>query len=178
LRFETDRWASGVTRLRLSWREILGLLIALAISYGVISYALTNAQNREVASEQTEPRSRKSEIEQPAPAPPPTTPSPASPDGDTRTLTILVTGYMGTSFSGECCTRASSRSVSGNVPTEIILPEADDASLSANPISATIRKTTNDNNVLRVQVLDGREVVESQSTTEPNGTVNLTWSPN
>lgn len=155
-------------------------MIALAISYGVISYALTSAQNREATSEQTEPRSRKSGIEQPAPAPSPTTPSPASPpsDGDTRTLTILVTGYVGTSFSGECCSRTSSRSVSGNVPTEIVLPESDDASLSANPISATIRKTTNDDNVLRVQLLDGREVVESQSTTEPNGTVNLTWSPN
>ena len=154
-------------------------MIALAISYGVISYALTSAQNREATSEQTEPRSRKSGIEQPAPAPSPTTPSPASPssDGDTRTLTILVTGYMGTSFSGECCTRTSSRSISGNVPTEIVLPEYDDASLAANPITATIRKTTNDDNVLRVQVLDGREVVESQSTSEPNGTVNLTWSP-
>ncbi len=158
----------------------MGLLIALAISYGVVSYALSNAQNREAASEQTEPRSRKSEIEQPAPAPPPTTPSPASPplSGDTRTITIRVTGYMGTSFSGECCTRTSNRSVSGSVPTEILVPEVSNDSLSVDPITATIRKTSNDTNELRVQFLEGREVVESQSTTEPNGTVNLSWSPN
>ncbi len=32
--------------------------------------------------------------------------------------------------------------------------------------------------MLRVQILDGREVVESQATTEPNGVVSVTWSPN
>jgi hypothetical protein len=32
--------------------------------------------------------------------------------------------------------------------------------------------------MLRVQVLVGREVVESQNTTEPYGVVDLTWSPN
>jgi hypothetical protein len=90
---------------------------------------------------------------------------------------MLVTGYIGTPFSGECCTRGSSRSISGDVPTEILLGEVNPDSFSADPISATIRKTTTDDNVLRVQVLVGREVVESQSTTEPKGTVNIRWSP-
>lgn len=159
----------------------MGLLIALALSYGVIAYALTSAQNRQVFSEQTEARPRQSGIEQPVSPPPPTTPlttTPSPSSEDTETVIIRVTGYLGTSFSGECCTRASSRSISGNVPTEIVLGEVSIASLSADPISATIRKTTNDDNVLRAQVvLDGREVVESQTTSEPNGTVNLSWSP-
>lgn len=169
--------------MRLRWREVLGLLIVLAISYGVISYALTSAQNnaqtRETASEPTEARSRQGGPERSAPAPP-TTPPAASPpsDQDTKTVTILVTGYIGTSFSGECCTRGSSRSITGNVPTEIVLGEVSTDSLSADPVSARIRKTTTDDNVLRVQVLDDRQVVESQSTTEPNGVVNIRWSPN
>lgn len=166
--------------MRLSWLEILGLVMALAISYGVISYALTSAQNRETASEPTEPRSQQSRVARPAPAPPPITPPPTPPptSEDTRQVTVRVTGYVGASFSGECCTRGSSRSVSGTVPTDYELYGYSTASLSADPISARIRKTSGDDNMLRVQILDGREVVESQATTEPYGVVSVTWSPN
>ncbi len=80
-------------------------------------------------------------------------------------------------FSGERYTRGLSGSATGTVPTEIVLQAVSIDSLSADPTSATIRKT-GDNNMLRVQVLVGREVVESQSTTEPYGIVNLTRSPN
>ncbi len=166
--------------MRLSWREILGILIALAISYGVISYALTSAQNRETASEQNEPRPQQSEATRPAPAPPTTTPPPTPPSAseDTKTVTVRVTGYVGAPFSGKCCTRGSNRSVTGTVPTDYVLQGYDTDSPSADPIYATIRKTSGDDNMLRVQVLDGREVVESQGTTDPYGVVNLTWSPN
>ena len=155
-------------------------MIALAISYGVISYALTDAQNREAASEQTEAESQQSRAKQPASGPPTTAPPPATstPEENTTTVTVRVTGYVGATFSGQCCTRGSSRSVDGAVPTEIVIQGATTDTLSADPISATIRKTTGDDNVLRVQVLVGREIVESQSTSEPYGTVNLSWSPN
>ena len=153
-------------------------MIALAISYGVISYALTSAQNREVASEQTGAKSQQSRAKYPTSGPTTPPPAPTSPAEDTKTVTVRVTGYVGATFSGECCTRGSSRSVTGAVPTEIVLQGATTGSLSTDPISATIRKTTGDDNVLRVQVLIGREIVESQSTSEPYGTVNLSWSPN
>lgn len=163
--------------MRLSWREIFGLLIALAISYGVISYALTSAQNREATSEQTGAESQQSRAKYPTSGPTTSPPAPTPPAEDTKTITVRVTGYVGATFSGECCTRSSRRSVTGTVPTEIVVQGATTDSLSADPISATIRKTTGDDNVLRVQVLVGREIVESQSTSEPYGTVNLSWSP-
>jgi hypothetical protein len=50
--------------LGISWREVLGLLIGLAVCYGVISYALTSAQERETASKQTEESTQREATDQ------------------------------------------------------------------------------------------------------------------
>lgn len=166
--------------MRISWREVLGLLVGLAICYGVMSYAITNApQNRETASEQTEERSERSETtRQPSPAPPTTTPSPASPSSrGTKTVTIRVTGFGGAPFSGELGTLDSRQPVTGNVLTDYEL-QVRTGSAAPNSVFATIRKTAGDQNVLTVQILDEGKVVRGESTTAPYGVVSLTWSTN
>jgi len=157
--------------LGIGWREVLGLLVGLAICYGVISYAATNApQNRETASEQTEsePERSTTERQQPAPAPP-------SPGGDTKTVTIRVTGYGGEPFSGEVVTLDSRHPVAGHVLTDYEL-EVRTGYPSADTVLATIQKTANDNNVLIVQVLDDGKVLKGESTNAPYGVVRLVWS--
>lgn len=163
--------------MRISWREILGLLVGLAICYGVISYALVSApQYREKASEQTEARTQQSEAGQKT-APPAVTPLPAPPPPvETRTVTIRVTGYIGAPFSGQLGTLDSSYPVAGAVPKDYVFEVRAD-SLSARSFFATIRKTAGDSNVLTVQILDESEVVRAQSTTAAYGAVSLTWSP-
>ncbi len=162
--------------MRISWREILGLLIGLAICYGVISYALVSApQYREKASERTEARTQQSETRQKT-APPAITPLPTPPPVETKTVTIRVTGYIGAPFSGQLGTLDSSYPVAGAVPRDYLFEVRAD-SLSARSFFATIRKTARDSNVLTVQILDEGEVVRTQSTTEAYGAVSLTWSP-
>ena len=166
-----------VARLRISWREILGLLVGLAICFGIISYALTNApHNRETASEQTEKRTQQSTDKQPAPAPPATPPPPSS-GGGAKTVTVRVTGFIGEPFSGQISTLYSSYSVTRVVPTDYEL-QVLTSSASTDTVFAKIQKTSGDNNVLTVQILDNGAVLRSQSTTEAYGVVSLTWSPN
>lgn len=166
--------------MRISWREVLGLLVGLAICYGVMSYAITNSlQNRETASEQTEASSERTVAkEQPPPTPPTTTPPPAPPSSNsgTRTVIIRVTGFGGEPFSGQMGTYGSTQPVTGTVLTDYEL-EVRTTPPPADSVFATIQKTAADDNLLTVQIVDAGKVVRGESTTSPNGVVNLTWSP-
>jgi hypothetical protein len=78
----------GGTSLAISWREVLALLVGLALCYTVFSYALTMvSENREAASEQPQEEETSllgSSAQQSA-----TT----TPEGETmKTLTIRVKG--------------------------------------------------------------------------------------
>lgn len=154
---------------------MLGLLVGLALCYGVMSYALTNAlQNRETASEQTEAVSERTVArEKTSPVPATTAPSPPS---DTRTVTVRVTGFGGEPFSGELGTLESKQPVTGTVLTDYEL-QVRTSSPPADSVFATIQKTAGDNNLLIVQILDAGVVVRGESTTAPYGSVSLTWSP-
>ena len=162
--------------MRISWREVLGLLVGLAICYGVMSYALTyGLQNRETASEGTETRLDRTTSEQrTTPAPPTTTPSPPSSPSGTRTLTVRVTGFNGEPFSGVLGTSDSTQPVTGTVLTDFELQVR--TGPPTDSVFATIRKTAGNNNALTVQVVDGSTVLTGESTSAPYGTVSVAWS--
>jgi hypothetical protein len=156
--------------LRLSWREILGLLIGLAISYGVISYALTNApQNRETASEQTRTSTQQSGVRQHT--------APVVSDRETKTVILRVTGSKGQPFSANYGTLEASRSVDGLAPADYEARIRTDPR-SADSLSATVWKTTGDSKALTVQIIDNGRVVKESSTAEDSGATYVRWSPN
>ena len=92
-------------------------------------------------------------------------------------MTVRVTGFIGEPFSGQIRTLYSSYSVTRVVPTDYEL-QVLTSSASTDTVFAKIQKTSGDNNVLTVQILDNGAVLRSQSTTEAYGAVSLTWSPN
>jgi hypothetical protein len=92
-------------------------------------------------------------------------------------VTVRVTGFIGEPFSGQISTLYSSYSVTRVVPTDYEL-QVLTSSASADTVFAKIQKTSGDNNVLTVQILDNGAALRSQSTTEAYGAVSLTWSPN
>jgi hypothetical protein len=155
--------------LRISWREILGLLTGLAVCYGVVAYALTNPPE-EPAPEQNKARPQQSETKQQ-----PTTTS--SSGGDKIKVTIRVTGSTGEPFSGEFRTLDLSRSVTGVTPTDYELQARADP-LLADFVFVSVAKTSVNNRELRLQILYNGKEVKSGSTTQPYGVVGLTWSPN
>ncbi len=156
--------------MRLSWREILGLLIGLAISYGVITYALTNApENRETASEQTQTKTQQGVTTQQ------TTPLVSA--SETRTVILRVTGSNGQRFSANYGTLDASRSVDGVAPADYEVRVRTDP-LSADSVSAMIWKTTGDSKELTVQLIDNGRVVKENSTTKEHDSAYIRWSPN
>jgi hypothetical protein len=154
--------------LSISWREVLGLLIGLAVCYGVISYALTYAQEREKASEQTQESSQQETTDQRTTA--------AVPEVNTRTVTVRVAGRTGQPFGANFGNLSSGRSVEGRVPADYEVRVSTDPS-SGDYVSATAWKTTGDSNELRVQLLDEGKVIKESSTTSDYGVVAVRWSP-
>ncbi len=148
----------------ISWREVLGLLIGLAICYGVISYALTSAQERETASNQTQESTQREATDQR------TTPE------NTRTLTIRVGGLTGQSFGANFGNLSSSRSVEARAPADYEVRVSTDPG-SGDYVTATAWKTTGDSNELKVQLLDEGKVIKEGSTTKDYGVVAIRWSP-
>lgn len=151
----------------ISWREVLGLLIGLAVCYGVISYALTSAQERETASKQTEESTQREATDQRT--------TPAAPE-NTRTLTIRVGGLTGQSFGANFGNLSSSRSVEGRAPADYEVQVSTDPG-SGDYVTATAWKTTGDSNELKVQLLDEGKVIKESSTTKDYGVVAIRWSP-
>jgi hypothetical protein len=156
--------------LGISWREVLGLLIGLAICYGVISYAVTNApQNRETALDQTQENSL------PGAAKKQTTS--ATSEGDTKAVTLRVTGSSGESFGANYGNLDSSRTVEGVSPTDYEIRVRTDPR-SGDYIAATAWKTAANSKELKVQVVDNGKVVKESKTTEDYGAASIRWSPN
>jgi hypothetical protein len=153
--------------LGISWREVLGLLIGLAVCYGVISYALTSAQERETASKQTQENTQQEATGQRT--------TPATPE-NTRTLTIRVGGLTGQSFGANFGNLSSSRSVEGRAPTDYEVRVNTDPG-SGDYVTATAWKTTGDSNELKVQLLDNGSVIKESSTTKDYGVASVRWSP-
>jgi hypothetical protein len=163
----------GWRSLRITWREVLGLLIGVAICYGLFSYAVSYApQLREAASERTQNDSRRGgETEQRAST------NPSSSDEETKTVTIRVTGTTGESFGINYGNLRSSQTDEGTLPAEYQVEVRTDPS-SGDYVTATAWKTTGDSKELKVQILDNRTVVSEGSTTKDYGATGARWSPN
>lgn len=163
----------GWRGLRISWREVLGLLIGVAICYGLFSYAVLYApQLREAASERTEEDSRRGgETGQR------TSTTPSSSDETTKTVTIRVTGTTGESFGINYGNLRSSQSDEGTLPADYRVEVRTDPS-SGDYVTATAWKTTGDSKELKVQILDNGTVVSEGSTTKDYGATGARWSPN
>ncbi len=157
--------------MRISWREVLGLLIGVAICYGLFSYAVVYApQIREAASERTqEEDSRSGETGQST--------APAAPGEDTKTVVIRVTGSTGESFGVNYGNLSSSQSDEGVVPADYKVQVRTDPS-SGDYATATAWKFTGDSKELKVQILDNGTVVSEGSTTEDYGATGVRWNPN
>lgn len=157
--------------MSIGWREVLGLLVGVAICYGVLSYALTNApQYREAASEQTQKDSERGETGQRT--------DPEETDEETKTVTIRVTGSKGQTFGANYGNLRSSRSVESVVPADYEANVRTDRS-SGDYISVTVWKTTGDDTQeLKVQILDNGRVVREASTTEDYGATGVRYNPN
>ncbi len=156
--------------MRVSWREILGLLIGLVICYAVVSYALTNAsQYREVASEQKGKNAQPGETNQ-------QTTSTAS-ETNTKTVTVRVTGSKGEPFGANYGNLRSSSWVEGVVPTDYEV-RVNTNPLSGDYVSATAWKTTGNSKELKVQIIDNGRVLKEASTTNDYGAAGTRWSPN
>lgn len=155
----------------IGWREVLGLLVGVAICYGVLSYALTNApQYREAASEQTREDTERGETGQRT--------DPEDADEETKTVTIRVTGSNGQTFGANYGNLRSSRSVESVVPEDYEATVRTDRS-SGDYVSVTVWKTTGDETQeLKVQILDNGTMVREASTTEDYGATGVRYNPN
>ena len=154
--------------LGISWREVLGLLIGLAVCYGVISYALSSAQERETASKQTQESTQQEATDQRT--------TPAAADENTKTLTLRVGGLTGQPFGANYGNLSSSYAVEGRAPTDYELRVNTDPG-SGDYVTATAWKTTGDSNELKVQLLDNGSVIRESSTTKDYGVASVRWSP-
>ena len=145
----------------------MGLLIGLAVCYGVISYALTSAQDRETASQQTQENTHQEASSQRTTS--------ATPE-NTKTLTVRVGGLTGQSFGANFGNLSSSRSVEGRAPADYEVRVSTDPD-SGDYVTATAWKTTGDSNELRVQLLDNGSVIKESSTTRDYGVASVRWIP-
>ena len=164
------RRRTGLRRLPISWREILGLLAGLAICYGLIDYALINAPQYEAAaSEQAQKKSEQVRTTQRT--------IPAGSDGSTKTVTVRVTGSSGERFSGNLSTLDGSHSLDGVVPVDYRVEVRADP-VVADFLFATVQKADEDDKELSLQILDNGKVVKEGSTAvDHESVVSLVWSP-
>jgi hypothetical protein len=159
--------------LAISWREVLALLVGLALCYTVFSYALTMvSENREAASEQPE------EKETPLLGSSTQQSATTTPEGEAmKTLTIRVKGPEGETFGINYGNVSSGRSVEGVFPADY------EVQVNTDPRSwdyawALAWKTTGDDEELRVQILDNGKVIRQWATTEDYGSAYVRWYPN
>jgi hypothetical protein len=136
--------------------------------YGVISYALTSAQERETASKQTQESTQQDATDHRT--------TPAAADENTKTLTLRVGGLTGQPFGANYGNLSSSYAVEGRAPTDYELRVNTDPG-SGDYVTATAWKTTGDSNELKVQLLDNGSVIKESSTTKDYGVASVRWSP-
>jgi hypothetical protein len=157
----TNPRPTGLRRLPISWREILGLLLGGAICCGIIGYTLTNAPRHHVAA--TGQPSQRS--------------APVVSDGNTKTVTLRVTGSSGARFSGNVNSLEGSHSLDGVVPADYRI-EVRANPLVADFLYATVQKAVQDDKELRLQILDdGRVAKEGSTAVSHEDVVSLIWSP-
>jgi hypothetical protein len=164
----------GWRGLRITWREVLGLLIGVAICYGLFSYAVLYApQLREAASERTQDEGsrRGGETGQR------TSTTPAASDEATKTVVVRVTGTTGNSFGINYGNLLSSQTDEGTLPADYKVQVRTDPSFG-DYVTATAWKTTGDSRELKLQILDNGTVVGEGSTTKDYGAAGARWSPN
>ena len=158
--------------MRISWREVLGLLVGVAICYGLFSYAVYYApQIREAASQKAQEDSRRGTTEQS------TGTTTETPEEKTKTVVVRVTGSTGEPFGVNYGNLRASRTAEGAVPADYQVEVRTDPS-SGDYVAATAWKTTGDSKELKVQILDGGTVVKEGSTTEDYGAAGARWNPN
>jgi hypothetical protein len=156
--------------LRISWREVLGLLIGVAICYGLFSYAVIHAPEiREAASERTKEDAQRGEAEQRT--------TPQASNEDTKTVTVRVTGSSGEQFGANYGNLLSSQTAEGVVPADYEV-QVHTTPSSGDYVTATAWKTSGDSKELKVQILDKGTVVKEGSTTEDYGAAGVRWNPN
>jgi hypothetical protein len=156
--------------LSITWREVLGLLIGLAICYGVISYALVSApSNRQTASEQTQENPQQAATSQQ------TTTSPGAEAG-LKTVTLRITGANRESFGANYGTSSTSRTVDGVTPADYQVQVSTDPRLG-DYVSAVAWKYSGDDKELKVQIVDDGKVVKESSTTKDYGAASIRWIP-
>ena len=157
--------------MSITWREVLGLLIGLAICYGVISYALVSApSSRQAASEQTQENSQQAATNQQ------TTTSQRS-EANAKTVIVRVTGSNGESFGANYGNFSSSRTVEGVIPADYEVQVNTDP-YSGDYVSAVAWKYSGNSDELKVQIIDDGKVVKEGSTTKDYGAASVRWSPN
>ena len=160
-----------IARLRISWREILGLLIGLAMCYGVFYYAITYGPQirADIATQDREEGAQQGATERER------TNSSAT-EGDKK-VTVRITGASGESFGANMGNLRSSQSVEGLVPADYEVQVSTDPR-TGDYVSATAWKTTSDRKELKVQILEDGRVVKEDSTTKDYGATGVRWSPN
>ena len=159
--------------MSITWREVLGLLIGLAICYGVISYALVYApQNRQTASEQ-----QTQENSQQAAATNQQTTTSQGSEANAKTVIVRVTGSNGESFGANYGNFSSSRTMEGVIPADYEVQVNTDPN-SGDYVSAVAWKYSGNSDELKVQIIDDGKVVKEGSTTKDYGAASVRWSPN
>ena len=168
----------GRRGLGIGWREVFGLLIGVAVCYGVISYAAllaSQGQDRGTASEQTRENTQPGRVELR------TDPSVLYEDtseGKPKKVTVRVKGAAGEPFGLIYGNLLSSRSVEGVVPEDYEVVVRTDSG-SGDYAWAEAWKTAGNSKELRVQILDDSgKAIREWSTTEDYGSAYVRWSPN
>ena len=156
--------------MRISWREILGLLVGLAVCYVAFYYALAYApQIREAAEQTRDEGSQRGETEKRTDL--------ATSNGTTKKVTVRVTGSSGEQFGANLGNLRSSHSVEGVIPANYEVEVHTDPS-SGDYVSATAWKNTGNSKELKVQLVDNGSVIRENSTTKDYGVTGVRWSPN
>ena len=89
-----------------------------------------------------------------------------TPNGPPLT-TYKITGVPGTPFNATVSNARSSWTLQGNVPLSMVICNND------LPAEIIATKTSNDNNKLSIQIINGNTVLGAASTSLPGGTVSL-----
>ncbi len=156
--------------MSVSWREVVGLLIGLAVCCGLVYYAVTQAPRyAETAQEQGAKDSRWGATE-------PQGGSTVS-EGETKTVTVRITGATGESFGANIGNLTFNQTVEGTVPAGYEI-KVRTSSEFGDYVAATVWKTSGNSKELKVQLLDGGRVVKESSTTEDYGVTGVRWTPN
>lgn len=164
--------------MRISWREVLGVLIGAALCYAVISYAVNYAPRyQQAASEQaTQEESVQSSGAEDTSR---TDPAASYGNASAKTVTVRVTGAGGERFGLNYGNLRSSRTVEGTLPAEDRTVRVRTDPTTGDYAWADAWKTSGDSKELRVQILDSSgKVITQRSSAASYGSAFVKWDPN